>query len=230
MRGPQPITCLYDRTERSPGPGNAARRCQRVTSAEAAFYNEPLSKPRLCFVCPVGPISTHATNTLPAAVLGECGLDVAFECEVFQITEPGRGLNSRPVSGFSAADPDKRVEDMFHRALRAISPILDGVFGLPEITILALLACIGMGLAIARIDIPNAPLREAATSTAGQSRDWEDYDQRYLLVAGFPTARIRPQDLEILAFGFGHLSRSTVPFSWGRKWRNLSAGERFRRN
>jgi hypothetical protein len=121
----------------------------------------------------------HATNTLPTAVPGECGLDVAFKCEVFQITAAGRGLNSRPVSGFSAADPIKRVEDMFHRALRAISPILDGMLGLPGITILALLGCIGMGLAIARIDLPKTPLWQAATSTAGQSRDWVDYDQRY---------------------------------------------------
>jgi hypothetical protein len=51
-----------------------------------------------------------------------------------------------------------------------------------------------------------------------------------LLVVGFPTARIRPQDLEIPAFGFDYVSRSTVPFSWGRKCRNVSAGERFRRN
>jgi YHS domain-containing protein len=36
--------------------------------------------------------------------------------------------------------------------------------------------------------------------------------------------------LEIAAFGSGHLSRSIVPFSWGRKWRNVSAGKRFRRN
>jgi hypothetical protein len=52
----------------------------------------------------------------------------------------------------------------------------------------------------------------------------------YLLVAGFPAARIRLQDLEIAPFVSDHLSRSTVPFSRRRKWRNVSAGKRFRRN
>jgi hypothetical protein len=56
---------------------------------------------------------------------------------------------------------------MFHRAQRAISHFLDGVFGLLGIAILALLASIGMGLTIARINVPKDPLWEAATSTAG---------------------------------------------------------------
>jgi hypothetical protein len=51
-----------------------------------------------------------------------------------------------------------------------------------------------------------------------------------LLVAGFPTARICLQGSENTAFGPGELSRSTVPFSWGRKWRNVSVGGRSRRN
>jgi transposase len=58
-----------------------------------------------------------------------------------------------------------------------------------------------------------------------------------LLVAGFPTAGIRPQDHEIPAFGFDHVSRSTVPFSWGpevpqrKRWREIPTElslERFR--
>jgi hypothetical protein len=48
-----------------------------------------------------------------------------------------------------------------------------------------------------------------------------------LLVAGFPANRIRPKDLENVAFGSRHLSRSIVSFSWGRKWRNVRAGARF---
>ena len=51
-----------------------------------------------------------------------------------------------------------------------------------------------------------------------------------LLVAGFPAACIRLQQLEVVAFRSGRLSRTTVPFSRGRKWRNVSAGERFRPN
>jgi hypothetical protein len=46
---------------------------------------------------------------------------------------------------------------MFHRAPRVISPFLDGVFGLLGIAILALLACIGMGLTIARIEGTEGP-------------------------------------------------------------------------
>jgi hypothetical protein len=58
-----------------------------------------------------------------------------------------------------------------------------------------------------------------------------------LLAAGFPTARIRPQDLEVPAFGFDHVSRSTVPFSLGggmpqrKRWREIPTElslERFR--
>jgi hypothetical protein len=51
-----------------------------------------------------------------------------------------------------------------------------------------------------------------------------------LLVAGFPAGHIRPQGADIAVFGSGCLSRSTVPFFRGRKWRNVSAGRRFRRN
>ena len=51
-----------------------------------------------------------------------------------------------------------------------------------------------------------------------------------LLVAGFPSARLRPQDLEIVAFESNNLSRSTVSFSRGRRWQNVCAGRAFRRN
>jgi hypothetical protein len=62
------------------------------------------------------------------------------------------------------------------------------------------------------------------------SRQHNLYAALKLLVAGFPANRIRPKDLENAAFGSRHLSRSTVSFSWGRKWRNVRAGARFRPN
>ena len=45
-----------------------------------------------------------------------------------------------------------------------------------------------------------------------------------------PSAPIRPQGPELAVFGLSHLSRSTVPSFWGRKWQNVSAGWRFQQN
>jgi len=56
------------------------------------------------------------------------------------------------------------------------------------------------------------------------------HPEHRLLVAGFPAKRIRPKDLENVAFGSRHLSRSTVSIFWGRKWRNVRVGTRFRQN
>ena len=58
---------------------------------------------------------------------------------------------------------------MFHKAPPVVGPILDGVFGLPGIAILALLAGIGTGLAVARIDLPKPLPTHAATPAAGRS-------------------------------------------------------------
>jgi hypothetical protein len=63
-----------------------------------------------------------------------------------------------------------------------------------------------------------------AVDSRGQTIDF------LLLVAGFLAGHIHPQDADIAAFGPGCLNRSTVPFFWGRKCRNVSAGGRFRRN
>jgi integrase/recombinase XerD len=51
-----------------------------------------------------------------------------------------------------------------------------------------------------------------------------------LLIVGFQKRRIRPHHVGIAAFWSRRLSRSTVSFSRGRRWRNVSTGGRFRRN
>jgi hypothetical protein len=45
---------------------------------------------------------------------------------------------------------------MFHRVVLAIGHVLNGALGLPGIAALGLLAGVGMGLGIARIDPPKA--------------------------------------------------------------------------
>jgi transposase len=57
------------------------------------------------------------------------------------------------------------------------------------------------------------------------------FDRRVeLLVAGFRGDWIRLQGLGIAAFGFYRLSRSTVPFPGGPKWREARNGRAFRRS
>jgi hypothetical protein len=56
---------------------------------------------------------------------------------------------------------------MFQRVVLALGHVLNDALGLPGITALGLLAGVGMGLGIARIDPPKAPPVDAATPADG---------------------------------------------------------------
>jgi hypothetical protein len=64
-----------------------------------------------------------------------------------------------------------------------------------------------------------------ATGRSGGMDFMNEKDDRNdtLLVAGYSAARIRPQDPETAAVGPGRMRRFTVPFCWGRRWRNVAS-------
>jgi PPE-repeat protein len=78
---------------------------------------------------------------------------------------------------------------MFDKAPPGIGNVLDGVFGLPGITILALLAGIWMGLAIAWIGPSHARFAEAATPASG----WVKSDAATFGVADLQSPKPAPR-------------------------------------